>query len=118
MKHLESQEQQALVRWAQYHPIPKNYLSANPNGGYRNPREAARLKLEGVRPGVSDLFLAYPTEQFHGLWIEMKRPKGHTSRLTSPQAAWLDRMKGVGYDTHVAYGWEDARYYLETYLAS
>ena len=33
-------------------------LYAVPNGGYRNAREAARFKAEGVRSGVPDLCLA------------------------------------------------------------
>lgn len=115
MKHLESQHQSALIRWSKYHPIAKDYLIAIPNGGYRNPREAARLKTEGVREGVSDLFLAYPTDQYHGLWIELKRPKPK-GRVTVSQRKWLDRTSGVGYLSQVAYGFDHAKQIIEEYL--
>lgn len=46
MNHQESQEQQALFEWAAYHP-ELELMHHIPNGGKRNPREAARLKREG-----------------------------------------------------------------------
>ena len=40
----------------------------------------------GVKAGVSDLFLAYPNPNFHGLWIELKSEKGKKS---PEQKHWL-----------------------------
>lgn len=110
----ETDEQQALIKWAQYHPICSKYLIANPLGGYRLPREAARLKREGSKKGVSDLFLAYPSNGCHGLWIEMKR-KGKF-RITPEQSEWLELMIGVGYSARIAIGWEDAVRIIKEYL--
>lgn len=50
-------------------------LFAIPNGGLRSAREAMRLRAEGVVAGVPDLFLAYASGPYHGLFIEMKRGK-------------------------------------------
>ena len=56
----EHQEQKALIQWARLNQqrFPElDLLFAIPNGGLRNIRVARKLKSEGVKPGVSDLFL-------------------------------------------------------------
>ena len=58
-------------------------LIAIPNGGKRNPREAGRLKAQGVKAGVSDLLLPFSSQGAHGLWIEMKAGR---NKLTPNQA--------------------------------
>ena len=112
----ESQEAIALMARAQYHPILRDYLSAVPNGGFRNPREAQRLKAEGVRAGVSDYLLAYPCGGFHGFWLELKRRVKSKSRVTKEQKMWIDRMVSVGYGADVAYGADHALEILSDYL--
>ncbi len=112
-KRTEHDEQVALIQWAQYHPIASKCLVAIPNGGMRNLLVAKKLKKEGVRAGVSDLFLAYPSNQKHGLWIEMKSKNG---TLSDPQKSWITLMRGVGYACAVCYGFEDAVKVVEGYL--
>ncbi len=75
-RHIEDDHQAAFFSWlhSQYPEIYK-VTFAIPNGGKRNPVEAARLKKQGVKAGVSDIFVAYPENPYHGLWIELKRPK-------------------------------------------
>ena len=70
-KTLESREQTKLFEFASHFNELK-WMFAIPNGGYRNPREAANLKRQGVKAGVSDIFLPLPTDKYHGLFIEMK----------------------------------------------
>jgi hypothetical protein len=113
---LESSEAKTLWEWAQYHPIAKDYLFAIPNGGTRNVREAINMRAQGVRPGVSDYFLAYPSNGKHGLWIELKRSNKTTSKLTEEQGIWLVRMEKIGYITLVAYGAEEAIKKIKDYL--
>jgi VRR-NUC domain-containing protein len=115
----EAQEQMALIQWAHTHPICRDYLIAIPNGGSRHPREAANLKRQGVRAGVSDLFLAYPVigpwPQINaGLWIELKRRS--KARVTDEQVTWIDRMNAIGYFAIVAFGWEEAKRMILSYL--
>jgi len=50
---------------------------AVPNGGFRNPREARKLKDMGVRPGVADLAFVLPTGA--AAFIELKAGKGRQS---------------------------------------
>jgi hypothetical protein len=45
---------------------------AIPNGGLRNIKVAAKLKQEGVKAGVADLFVAISNGKYHGLFIEVK----------------------------------------------
>lgn len=101
------------MEWAKYHPICKDYLFHIPNGGYRHIREAVKLKRMGVKAGVSDLFLAYPSGNKHGLFMEIKTEKG---RLTQEQMVWLERIRSVGFDTHVTRNVEDAIDKIRSYL--
>lgn len=80
---------------------PGTRIFAIPNGGLRNMTTAKKLKAEGVRPGVPDLFV--PAWR---LWIEMKRTKGH--RVSPEQKDWINYLEGVGYRVLVGYGWEHA----------
>jgi hypothetical protein len=45
---------------------------AIPNGGLRNIKVASKLKQEGVKAGVADLFVALSNGKYHGLFIEVK----------------------------------------------
>ena len=80
MKHSESDLQQACIKWFDYqYPRFKEMLFAVPNGGNRNLREAARLKKEGVRCGISDLILLISNLSYNCLCIEIKTEKGRQS---------------------------------------
>ena len=108
----ESQEQQAVVEWALWKGLP---LLAIPNGGKRSAATAARLKAEGVRPGVPDLLLPMARRGFHGLFIEMKRTKG--GRVSDAQREWLHLLDAEGYRAIVCYGAGEAIREIEAYLA-
>lgn len=119
----ERQEQLALVKWLEYHPILKNFFCKNDNEGKRTPRQGAYLKRLGLRPGVSDIFIYYPSNTFHGLWIEMKRNKKYTkSEMNTPtwiaQERFIEGVKSVGYEAKMCYGWEDGVRVIERYLRS
>lgn len=106
MRHIEDDEQMALIRWARLDNWPvRDYLVAIPNGGYRNAREGGRLKAMGVKPGVSDLFLAYPVLRSHGLWIELKAPKPNKTKTTKEQIDWIERMTKLNYEACICHGW-------------
>lgn len=67
----------------------------------------------GVKAGVSDLFLAYPSKHYHGLWIELKSEKG---KLSPAQKHWLNLMKEVGYGVAVSYCIEETFDILQKYF--
>lgn len=76
-KHPEDDIQKAIVQYAMFSLKPGYIMFAIPNGGYRRPREAARLKGLGVVAGVFDLGILGPRGQYHAL--EVKAPKGRMS---------------------------------------
>lgn len=112
----EYQEQKSLLEWCSYHPHIYPYLVHITNEVKCNPLTGKRLNDIGRKKGVSDLFLAIPTKQYHGLWIEMKRRV--KAKVTVEQHEWLDRMNSIGYQAIVAYGWEEAKEAIESYLQS
>lgn len=59
--------------------LPDKLLYAVPNGGSRNTIEAANLKRQGVKSGVSDVILQIPRKGFSCLCLEFKTPKGRQS---------------------------------------
>lgn len=112
----ESVEQIYLFRWAvlQECVYPELELMYHiPNGGYRNKAEAARLKMEGVKPGVPDICLPVARGGYHGLYIEMK-VKGNTT--SEAQKRWIRLLKAQDYFVIVCYGQEEAIQVIVNYL--
>jgi hypothetical protein len=56
--------------------IPDKLIFAVPNGGSRNKIEAANLKRQGVKAGISDTILLIPSGNYASLCIEFKTEKG------------------------------------------
>ena len=113
----EHQEQAALFEWAAFQECvwPElRLLHAIPNGGKRDKVTAARLKAEGVKPGVPDVCLPVPRGDKHGLYIEMKRRRGGS--VSADQLKWLENLMRQGYECHVCRGCEEARITIMEYL--
>ena len=114
--HVEDDEQAVVIRWArlmeQRHPTLR-WLLHIPNGGSRNPKEAVRLKAQGVLPGVADLFLPVARRDYHGCWLEMKTREG---RVSPEQQTFLADMTAAGYFAQVVRGSEEAIRLLQWYL--
>ena len=113
----EAQEQAALFQWIEWntgnHPELKLCMHI-PNGGYRNKREAHNLKMQGVKPGVPDIFLPVARKGYHGIFIELKRQKG--GKLSESQKEWLDALFNQGYLAVRCDGADEAISTLERYL--
>ena len=113
----EEAEQAAIFEWATLmsSQFPELHLLFHiPNGGYRAPATAAKLKAQGVKAGVSDLFLPVARGGFHGLWIELKRRKG--GKLSPAQQDWLTEMRFQHYRAELAHGAEEACDIIYAYL--
>lgn len=94
------------------------YLIHIPNGGSRkNAFEGYRLKRQGVRKGVSDLFLPVPRGHFHGLWIEFKAEPPFDAPVTEEQLEWIEMMKQQDYAAYVCLGVTEAMDTLKDYLS-
>lgn len=128
----EHQEQAAVIKWwwlnCKRYGLPHFALFAIPNGGARDSITGARLKAEGVRPGVYDLMLAKDKSVrnenregygstiaiSHGLFIEMKVGDNKPSPAQVEFGEYLAR---ANYSTAVCYSAAEAINALEIYLA-
>ena len=85
-----------------------------PNGGARDVRTGARLRREGVKPGVPDclIFDAPPKHSgFVGTALELKpmRELARGARVSELQKIWLAELAKRGWAVIVARGFDDAR---------
>ena len=124
----ESQIQSAFVEWCRRsekkYPALKLAFSV-PNGAWtKNYAMAAKLKREGMRPGVPDWMMPHSSKisidernlavKFkHGLAIEFKRPGG---KCTTIQLAYHKLLMQGGWQVEVCSDWQVARQIVEEYL--
>lgn len=88
-------------------------IFAIPNGGQRNRVVAAKLKAEGVKAGVPDLFLAHPSGRFAGLFLEMKVAGGD---VKPKQREWLIDLRRAGYRVAVVNDFKTAWRVVADYI--
>jgi len=118
----EHSHQVALFDWADRakgkHP-ELSMMFAIPNGGQRHPAVAKKLKAEGVKRGVPDVCLPVSRHGFHGLYIELKRPKEpgkQAGKATKPQIQWMQDLNDAGYLAVLCVGWDAAKTTIIGYL--
>ena len=113
----EHAEQAAVIKWAKQlenaHPELK-LLFAIPNGELRKKRTANKLRAEGAKAGVPDLFLPVARKGVHGLFIEMKYGNNKPS---AEQMEWMNRLEGQEYAVFVCWSFDAARKVIEDYLS-
>lgn len=119
--HYEDNEQAAVFQWAAFIPVLK-FMHAIPNGAFlagdrvKRARQMARLKRQGLRKGVSDIFLPLARHGHHGLYIEMKRRKSDgNSQVSSDQKEFQQAMMIEGYWAEVCYGADEAIKVIKEY---
>lgn len=129
----EHSEQVALMQWVaiegRRHFDQLRLLHAIPNGGDRRPHVGAKMKAEGVKSGVPDLYLPVATRSadgrgagcdgFNGLYIEMKTPKAFrmkNNNCSPAQTQWHTDLLAEGYAVAVTAGWQAAVWVLVLYL--
>lgn len=114
----EWQEAERLIGWVNAEGLAAHpeleWLCAIPNGGWRNKTVAAKLKRQGVKPGVYDFRLPVARGGYHGLDIELKRRAG--GALSPAQKRWGEGLTMNGYLAIVCRGWQQARDRLVDYL--
>lgn len=113
----EGDEQEALFEWASIKTaaLPELALLFHiPNGEYRDKGTAAKLKRQGVKAGVPDLFLPVARGGYHGLFVELKRTNGGT--VSNSQKQWIKELEKKGYAAGVCHGWLSASRVIEQYL--
>lgn len=92
------------------------------NQGHGDKIRGANAKAEGVRKGIADTFLPYPVANWHGLYIEMKKPtekpKSDTAKggVSDEQSKFGAHCNSVGYGWIVCYSWREAADTLRRYI--
>lgn len=92
------------------------------NEGQRSRSTNRILPRLGLRPGASDLFFAFPTKNYHGLWMEIKRDgwkltvgqQEHVNR----QIAFIDQQNQNGYLARMVVGVDEGIKLLDEYMRS
>jgi hypothetical protein len=90
-EYRENKTQKAYLEWLalQHRPIFENTLKID-NEGTTNRAEAIRC---GLHVGASDLFHAWPTLKYYGLWMEIK-----------PEGWKLTKSKQEHHERQIAFG--------------
>ena len=113
----EHEEQVMLIKMLDLYKqtIPEaQLLFAIPNGGKRTIGTARKLKAEGVKAGIPDLFLPVARGRYHGMFIEMKREK--VGCTTAAQERMIEALQTQDYAAVVCHGCNDALLSIQNYL--
>ncbi|MDP9203478.1 MAG: VRR-NUC domain-containing protein [Gemmatimonadota bacterium] len=117
-RDLEHQSQVALFGWAAENEAtyPElRWMFAVPNWiGTRTRKHGGRLKAEGRKPGVLDVWLPVKRGEFPGLVIELK---AGNNRPTPEQRKWINHLKAEGWCVLVAWSSNAAIQWIIAYLA-
>jgi hypothetical protein len=110
----ERQEQEVVIKWIEMqYPFLRNHTIYIMNEKKCSKFVGQKLNKQGRLPGASDLFIAYPTNKYYGLFIEMKSEIGKPTKV---QLEFLDRMAKVGYFTCCCPGADNAIATIKAYL--
>lgn len=122
--HPQTLRRAALVTAGQAGDDRLAWLHSIPNGGSRGgdragrAREGARMRSEGVRRGIADVFLPSPQNfsgGLSGLYVELKKIGGKQS---AEQKAFEAYCRQAGYGYVLAVGYLEAIGALRGYLES
>lgn len=121
----EHHEQVAVVDWFRLaYPEYSGCLFSIPNGAYlaghigARKKQLEKLKKEGLKPGVSDLFLMIAAHDSHGLFLEMKDVGKKETSVSDSQKNHIAEAIKQGYQAIVAYGSQDAIEKIKKYLST
>ena len=112
MRDIEHQIQVAYFVAISYHPEWK-WIHAIPNGGARHIAVASKLKAEGVKRGIADVFIPYARSGWRGMYIEFKAP-GKT--LTKEQWEYRAHVLDEGYFYNTCFDATEAYQVTKTYM--
>jgi hypothetical protein len=116
-RDLEHQEQVKIFDWARDHEAQYpdlRWLFAVPNWiGVHTAKQGARLKAEGRKAGVLDMWMPVRRGIWPGLAIELK-VKGN--RPNADQQEWIKHLIREGWRVLVAYSADEVIRELEYYL--
>ena len=118
VKQSEFAEQKALIKWRDQMVVSRlvpelEWLIWIPGGLPFGPRVNRFIKEMGNKDTLPDLHLFYPKNGYHGLFIELKKIGG---MATAGQLETLTKLRGLGYDSRLAHGRDEAKAVILNYL--
>lgn len=116
-RKIESPEhdmQKAFFEWLNLvHPEEDEVTFAVPNGVRCSKSQAVKLKAEGLKAGIPDVFMGVPRGTFPGLFIEFKIKPNKPSEA---QKSKIASFKSRGYRCEVIYNIDDAMNLVNEYV--
>lgn len=101
----EYAEQVAIFTWAKLFEdrCPAlALLNGSLNGVRVNIGQAVKMRAAGMKKGYPDIFWPYPRNNYHGLYIELKRRK--RGSVSVEQDWWLKKLAALDYACFVCKG--------------
>lgn len=120
----EAEEQEWLFDWIhanRHRHEALQFAHHSPNGEWRHPATAAKLKRMGVNSGFPDVVIFWQrhdveADRWHaGLAIELKR-SDHSNKPTPEQEQWLLWLDSQDWRCVVCYGAQEAIGVIREYL--
>jgi len=107
-------EYEEQIKLAEYLDM-KGYCWCHvPNGGNRDAKTGAKMKKQGVKPGVPDvLIFDDPCNNSNGIAIELKRSNGRLLDVRESQKEWLKALEWRNWQTKIAFGADEAINFLK-----
>lgn len=119
----EQKTQLAICDWLSLqHPQLFEQVIKIDNEGKRTIGGHMLAKRMGLHKGASDLFIAYPTKKYFGLFIEIKHdgwkgPRNNAEKLrVESQLTFINKMKDKGYYGELVTGVNEGIDLISRYL--
>jgi len=119
----EQKTQLAIIEWLKkQHPEVSQYVVKIDNEGKRSVGGHMLALRMGLHKGASDLFIAWPTDKYHGLWLEIKSDvwrgaQGKKAKLHyETQLNFIEKMKAVGFYGEIGAGVDQCIKIISDYL--
>lgn len=113
--HPEMWEQILFCGWMhKFFPEVWEVTFSTGNGLQSNPKTVNVYKSAGLKPGVPDLIILYPSRFYHGCLLEVKRL--HGGKTTAVQIEMCERFRMQHYFTAICHGFPNAAKALLRYL--
>lgn len=117
----ETKVQIAIVKYIKLkYPFAKDHICMIGNEGKRTAQGHLLAKRMGMRKSASDLFIAWPTSEYYGLWLEIKKDGWKmlpsNKEHTESQLDFLEQMKNVGYQGKMCVGLDECIACVDEYF--
>ena len=111
LKETHGGMQECVVSYCNLRGITAIHIA---NEGKRSLRTGMKLKREGMRKGVPDLYIPHGNGKYIGLWIEFKAGR---DRLSIEQKWWIDKLTELGHFACESRSSSDAIQIIDNYFS-